>query len=344
MALIPFFLGTFIETWASRLRVFLTIVLTRTDAFQDTRRKRKASLSLYLSTRICFEVFGINFEKSFAWTWLYDVIPRLVAFSSAHNLSIDLTQPTYAKAMMFTFRSYLIFLGVLFLNLSPGAALAIDVVHDPISGFEPGSLALPVTGETANTPGSIDTASNLAPVALKPRDDGTLYFHVDAGQPFFFWVLNFLFSNINYVEIQTSPAVSWISLDLTKRAITGWVPFDFPLDRVQVDLTVWYITGWRVASTKVCVILEIHRPAGISTPWPASSSTSRSTGSITALPRSSTKPAATSSRYTESTPSTSLSVSTFITTTTSFPSTSDSSSTIRPTWSGAFLNTSIPNF
>jgi len=226
--------------------------------------------------------------------------------------------------MMFNFRSCLILLGLLFFNIPSGTPLAVDVVHDPVTGVEPSSPAFPGTDETASTARSIDAAPDLAPAVISPRYD-EIVFYVTPGQQFSFWIVSFLVFNINDAKIAPNPASSWVTLDPTKRAITGQVPLDCPASRIEVNLTVWYNIGWRVIGMRVCVILEVQRSASSSTSWPASSSTSRSTGLGTSLSGSKTA-----------------------TTTTSLPtsgstSRSTSSFTLRPTWT-AFLNVSIPSF
>lgn len=77
--------------------------------------------------------------------------------------------------------------------------------------------------------------------------------------------------------------MSWVTLDLARRAITGSVPVDYPASRITVALTVRYTIGGRVVNLGFSVTLEVHRPVSVSAPKSTSPPTAPPTNPATSL-------------------------------------------------------------
>lgn len=195
--------------------------------------------------------------------------------------------------MALPFRVYLALLALVSFVLSPVLPLAVDVQPPITWGPEPTLVAIPGTnGKPTSEIQPIDPPARPVPTKLpvptgepKPIDTG-ITFQVNTGKPFFIRLDSFLKILGDGTKVSTSPGVSWVTLDLARRAIAGTVPVDYPASRITVALTVRYTIGGRVVNLGFSVTLEVRRPVSISAPKSTSTPTAPPTISLTSLAES----------------------------------------------------------
>lgn len=192
--------------------------------------------------------------------------------------------------MALPFRVYLALLALMSFILSPVTPLAVDVPSSITWVPESSLIAnLKTNGEQIHGLQPIDPPGPPVPAKLpvptgepKPIDTG-ITFPVNTGKPFFIRLDSFLKILGDGTKVSTSPGVSWVTLDLARRAITGSVPIDYPSSRITVALTVRYTIGGRVVNLGFSATLEVHRPVSISVPKSTSTSTARPIDPATSL-------------------------------------------------------------
>lgn len=193
--------------------------------------------------------------------------------------------------MAFASRLCLALLGLMSILLSPVNSLAVDV--QPAFPNEPESNFIPIPGTDENpwpAVQPIDPPDPPVPTKV-PVPTGTpfiidtgLVVKVNAGQPFIIRLDKFLQIFRDGAKLNTSPRVSWVSLDSAHRAVIGRVPKDYPASRVFVFITGRYALNGRVIDLGYVVALDVIRSVSTSTSRstpvptvrPIGSSTSRS--------------------------------------------------------------------
>lgn len=196
-------------------------------------------------------------------------------------------------ATVFPFRFYLALLGLILFILPPVTPLAVDAQSSLPLGPESTSTAILGIDENESMwlqliddPGRPVPTKLPVPRGAPPLIDTGYSFKVNAGKPFSIKLYTFIKVLGDVIQVNTVPAVSWVTLAPTKRSLTGLVPKDYPASQITVTLTVRYTPGAigeKVIDLDFSVTLEVHRSVSISAPMSNLTRTVRPTDPATSL-------------------------------------------------------------